>query len=205
MKILLVDDHEVVREGARRLLAASFDASIIDAATSDAALAAAAAHAPDLVVLDLNLPGAGGLDILTRLKRASPSPRVLIFSMHATPTYVLRAIEAGANGFVSKAAAASEFLEAARQVLTGNRYIQRDLLADIGNSSLLPRPRQRPLTNRELDILRLMAAGQSLSEIALSLGVSYKTIANTCTGIKEKLLVEKTSDLIRFALELHSA
>jgi two-component system invasion response regulator UvrY len=205
MKILLVDDHAVVREGAKRLLASTFDACIIEAATSDEALAANTVHSPRLVVLDLNLPGAGGLDVLGRLKRDTPEARVLIFSMHATPTYVLRAMEAGANGFVSKAASATEFLEAARKILGGASYIQRDLLAEIGAGSLLAKGRQRPLTNRELDILRLMAEGQSLSEIASSLNVSYKTIANTCTLIKEKLLVERTSDLIRFAIELHSA
>lgn len=204
MKILLVDDHIVVREGVRRLLANAIDARIIDAVSAETAEAAIRAEKPDIVVLDLNLPGGGGLDLLRRLLAEDATLRVLIFSMHGSPTYVMRAMQAGAFGYVTKAASADELVEAIRKVAAGGRYLQRDLVTDLAGSELWSKGKKQPLTARELDILRLLAQGNTLSEIAAQLGASYKTIANTCTLIKEKLMVERTGDLIRIAIEMHA-
>jgi DNA-binding NarL/FixJ family response regulator len=203
MKILLVDDHAVVREGLRRLLANSIEAEIIDAQTSQAALAALRAEQPDVVVLDLNLPGGGGLDLLRRLLAEAPGLRVLIFSMHSA-AYVMRAMQAGAAGYVTKSASADELMEAISKVAAGARYLQRDLVTDLAGSEVWSKGPKQPLSARELDILRLLAQGKTLSEIAADLGASYKTIANSCTGIKEKLMAESTGDLIRIAVEMHA-
>ncbi len=205
MKILLVDDHAIVREGVRRLLANTIDAEIIDAQSSKAALLALRAHNPALVVLDLNLPGGGGLDLLARLLAEAPRLRVLIFSMHSSPAYVMRAMQAGAAGYVTKSASADELVEAIRKVAAGGRYLQRDLAADLAASNIWSRGPKPPLSARELDILRLLAQGKTLAEIAAELGASYKTIANTCTLLKDKLLAESTGDLIRIAVEMHAA
>jgi DNA-binding NarL/FixJ family response regulator len=204
MKILLVDDHTVVREGMRRLLATVIDAEMFDAASSEAAQAIFRVEKPDVVVLDLNLPGGSGLDLLRRLVSEEPRTRVLIFSMHGSPAYVMRAMQAGACGYVTKSASADELVEAIQKVAGGGRYLQRDLVADLAGSGVWGRGPKQPLSAKELDILRLLAQGNTLSQIAAQLGSSYKTIANSCTGIKEKLMVERTGDLIRIAIEMHA-
>ena len=205
MKLLIVDDHSVVREGLIRLLGNATEAVILEARCSDTALSVFRAEAPDLVILDLNLPGAGGLSVLKRMIAEAPRTRVLIFSMHSNPSYVMRAMQAGAQGYVTKSASADELLEAVQQVMAGARYLQRDLVTELASSPVWGTGPKQPLTSRELDILRLLAQGHTLSEIATCIGVSYKTIANSCTGIKEKLAVERTGDLIRIAVEMHAS
>jgi DNA-binding NarL/FixJ family response regulator len=204
VKILLVDDHSVVREGMRRLLATAIDAEMFDASSSEAAQAVCRAERPDVVVLDLNLPGGSGLDLLRRILSEAPRTRVLIFSMHSSPAYVMRAMQAGASGYVAKSASADELVEAVQKVAAGGRYVQRDLATDLAGSAVWCKGPKQPLSARELDILRLLAEGNTLSEIAAKLGASYKTIANSCTGIKDKLMVERTGELIRIAIEMHA-
>lgn len=204
MKLLLVDDHAIVREGVRRLLSVSVEATILEAQTGREALSMFRAEKPEVVLLDLNLPGSGGLDLLRRLLIEDAKTRVLIFSMHTTPLYVARALQAGAKGYVSKSAGAEELVEAIRQVIAGGRYVERELAADLALNVLGSNDSGKPLSARELDIMRLLAKGKGLSDIADALGISYKTVANTCTAIKQKLLVERTSDLIRVAVEMHA-
>lgn len=204
MKLLIVDDHLVVREGLRRLLSSSIEATLFEAGSAEAAERVFRLEKPEVVVLDLNLPGAGGLDLLKRFIAMVPHTRVLIFSMHANPAYVLRAMQAGALGYVTKSASADELLEGVRQVIAGSRYLQQDLVTELAASNLWTQGPKQTLSVRELDILRLLAQGDLLAEIAAQIGVSYKTIANTCTGIKDKLGLGHTGDLIRTAMEMHS-
>ena len=205
MKLLLVDDHTVVREGVRRLLSVSVEATVVEARTGREALTVFRAEKPEVVILDLNLPGSGGLDLLRRLLIEDPKVRVLIFSMHTTPLYVARALQAGAKGYISKGAGAEELVDAIKQVMAGGRYVERDLASDLAMNVLGSDEAGKALSARELDIMRLLAKGKGLSDIADALGISYKTVANTCTAIKHKLLVERTSDLIRVAVEMHAS
>lgn len=205
MKLLLVDDHTVVREGVRRLLSVFVDAVVLEAKTGREALAVFRSEKPEVVILDLNLPGSGGLDLLRRLLIEDPKTKILIFSMHTTPLYVARALQTGAKGYVSKGAGAEELVEAIRQIMAGGRYVERDLAADLAVNVLGSDDSGKALSSRELDIMRLLAKGKGLSDIADALGISYKTVANTCTAIKHKLLVERTSDLIRVAVEMHAS
>ncbi len=205
MKLLLVDDHTVVREGVMRLLSLSVQASVVEAKSGREALTVFRAEKPELVILDLNLPGSGGLDLLRRLLIEDPKVKVLIFSMHTTPLYVARALQAGARGYVSKGAGAEELVDAIKQIMAGGRYVEKDLAADLAMSVLGSDDSGKALSARELDIMRLLAKGKGLSDIADALGISYKTVANTCTSIKHKLLVERTSDLIRVAVEMHAS
>ena len=205
MKLLLVDDHTVVREGVRRLLSAFIDVTVLEAPTEVAALALFRAEEPEVVILDLNLPGAGGLDLLRSLLIENAKTKVLIFSMHTTPLYVARALQRGAKGYVSKGAGADELIEAIRTIMSGGRYVEKDLATDFALNVLGSEESGKALSARELDIMRLLAKGQGLSGVADALGISYKTVANTCTGIKQKLLVKRTSDLIRIAVEMHSS
>ena len=198
MKILIVDDHAIVRDGLSRLLATDGDHEVKLAATGREALILARSFRPDLVILALNLPGLGGLELLRRLV-AIEAGRILVLSMHAEPLYARRSLEAGAHGYVSKNAAPHELLAAVRRVASGGRYIEAEIAQALalgaGAETL------NTLSPRELEIMRLLAAGSSLAEIAEALGASYKTIANTCTLIKSKLGVARTADLVRLAIE----
>lgn len=201
MKILIVDDHPIVRAGLSRLLRGLFDCDILEAATGREALSLVRGRSLDLVLVDMNLPELGGLELLSRLATVAPSVPVLVLSMHAEPLYVTRAIEAGARGYVSKNIAPDELVVAIKQVASGGRYIEGELAQAL---VLNPSPTLEPLdqlTSRDLEIMRLLAQGRSLSEIAEALGLGYKTIANTCTQIKAKLGVNRTADLVRIALD----
>jgi DNA-binding NarL/FixJ family response regulator len=203
MNVLIVDDHPVIRDGLGRLLAGEAGLAVRAAANARDALAAARENPPDLVIIDLNLPGTGGLELIRRLSLAEAGARILVFSMHADPIYVTRALEAGALGYVSKNAAPAEILAAARAVLQGRRYIEQEVAQALAVRTLPGRARDpfEDLSRRELEILRLLGEGRSLVEIAEALGVSYKTVANASTQLKAKLGVERTAELIRIAVE----
>jgi DNA-binding NarL/FixJ family response regulator len=198
MKILVVDDHAIVRDGLSRLLTAEGEHEVRLAATGREALTLVRSFRPALVILDLNLPGLGGLELLRRLVQAEAG-KILVLSMHAEPLYARRSLEAGAQGYVSKNAAPDELLAAVRRVAAGGRYVE----AEIAQALALGDGAETldALSPRELEIMRLLAGGASLAEIAEALGASYKTIANTCTLIKSKLGVARTADLVRLAIE----
>jgi two-component system invasion response regulator UvrY len=203
-RILVVDDHAIVRSGIRRLLAPLDDIALEDAQNGEEALALAGRAAFDLVILDLNLPGLGGPELLRRLVKMCPRMPVVVFSMLTEPVYVDRAIKTGALGYVSKNAAPEELLKAVRAALAGQAYIERELAEELraqsGGESQL-----RSLTNRDLEIMRLLAQGRTLTQIAQTLGVAYKTVANTCGNIKDKLGLASTADLIRVSIERSGA
>jgi len=200
MKILLVDDHAVVRAGLRRMLAMVSEAEILEAATGRESLAIARAQSLDLIVLDLNLPELGGVELVARLRQISSAP-ILVLSMHAEALYVTRALNAGAQGYVSKNASPDELLTAIRRVGAGGRYVENEIAQALALQTATPASSLAQLAPRELEILRQLAAGKSLSEIADVLGLGYKTIANNCSLIKTKLGVTRTADLLRLALE----
>ncbi|MGH7024379.1 MAG: response regulator [Caulobacteraceae bacterium] len=198
MTILLVDDHALVRAGLKRLLATLPHETIVEAANGRDALTLIRQRRPDLVILDLNLPGLGGLELLRRMVRAGAGP-ILVLSMHGEPLYARRALEAGAAGYMTKNASPDELLAAVRRVTAGGRYVEAELA-----QALAAPPAGAPidqLTTRELEIMRLLAGGASLAEIAEAVGVGYKTVANNCVQIKSKLGVTRTADLVRMAIE----
>jgi len=196
-RVLVVDDHAIVRSGIRRLLTAH---SLDEAASGEAALEHLAAQPCDLAILDLNLPGLGGLELLRRILKLHPALPVLVFSQHTEAIYATRAMEAGARGFVSKNATPEEFLAAIATVLSGGTVIERDIASEIAVQEIGENAYMRPLTQRDIEILRLLAQGNSLNEIGAALGLAYKTVANTLSRIKEKLGVSHTADLIRIAV-----
>jgi len=201
MKILIVDDHAIVRDGLRRMLEVLADTSVIEAANGRDALTVALAERPDLIILDLNLPGLGGLELINRLMLDDRARRILVLSMHAEPLYAVRALEAGATGYLSKNASPDELIEAVRRVSTGGRYVEADIAQAIAVQGVEAGEPMGRLSARDLEILRLLAAGASLAEIADALGVGYKTVANTCSQIKTKLGLARTADLVRFSVE----
>ncbi len=197
---LLVDDHIVVRVGVRRLLEMWLSTDIRETATSDETLAAYRAQRPEVVLLDINLGRASGLDILTRLLAEDERARVIVFSMHADPLYVSRALNLGARGYVSKSAPAEELCIAVTRVAEGGRYIEREIATQLAFAMEDGKHPLQKLSPRETEIMRLLGEGNSLLEIANAMGVAYKTVANTCSVIKTKLGVLRTAELIRIAI-----
>lgn len=199
-QILVVDDHAIVRSGIRRLLADKPDLQLFESESGKEALELVRRTPFQLLILDLNLPGLGGLELLRRLLKADPRLPVLVFSLHTEAIYATRALEAGARGFISKNAAPEELLAAIEAVLAGGIAIERDIASEMSAYEVGDNAYLRPLTQRDLEILRLLAEGNSLAQIAETLGIAYKTVANTLSRIKEKLGVSHTADLIRIAI-----
>jgi two-component system, NarL family, invasion response regulator UvrY len=200
MKILIVDDHPIVRSGLRRLLAGEAE-EIQEAATGQAALGIFRASRPTLIILDLNLPGISGLEVIERLKVVDPKARILVLSMHDDPMHARRALQAGAAGYVTKNARPDEIIEAVRRVANGGTYVEHSVAEELVFLSIkLQAHPLSELSTRELEVLRLLAKGCSLSTIASIIGVSQKTAANSSSRIKAKLGARTTTDLISIAL-----
>ena len=169
--------------------------------TESQALARYFQCAPDIVVLDLNLEGAGGLELLRRVQSIDNGARVVVFSMHHEPIYAVRALRGGARGYVSKSAPVEELIAAIKKVRGGEQYIDRDLASRIAVSQISTDDPLQSLSIREVEILRMLGQGKSMTAISESLGIAYKTVANICTQMKVKLGVDRTADLIRLAIE----
>jgi two-component system, NarL family, invasion response regulator UvrY len=197
VKILIVDDHLAVREGVRCLFAAMPGTEIFDAASAQEALSVYRSEVPDVLLIDLNLTGSSGLELLSSVLAEDRLAKIVVFSAHVEPIYVSRTLTAGAMGYVSKGASTKEIIDAVQAVAAGGRYIEREIatkmvLSPSGGANPLEK-----LTVREIDIVRLLAEGKSIGTIALALGITHKTVANACSIIKSKLGAERTSDLIR--------
>jgi DNA-binding NarL/FixJ family response regulator len=201
MKILIVDDHAALREGVKRLLATIPDVEILDAATAQEALTKMRKFQPNVTILDINLGGSSGLELLARLRGEQKNARIIMFTMYSEPSYVARALRAGALGYVSKSAPASELVMAVQKVAAGDRYLDKDIACDVVFATPGKDDPLEKLSNREMEILRLLGEGKSLTQIAATFGIAYKTVANSCSRLKEKLGLDRTADLIRFSLE----
>lgn len=202
MRVLIVDDHPIVRAGLRRLLAAEPQIDILEAANGQEAMASFKESRPDLVILDLQLPGISGLEVLGRIRAENARARVLVISMYDSPAYIGRVLQAGARGYVSKNAPPGQILDAVKRVAGGDTYIDHDTAQELALWKLQASSDDplRQLSPRDLEILRRLADGQSLGEIAGGLGVSYKTVANQCSQLRAKLAAPRMADLIRVAI-----
>lgn len=205
MTVLLADDHAVVREGYRRLLEESGRIRVVGEATNATeAIDQFNKLAPGVVVMDISLPGMSGIEATRRIRARNPRACVLIFSMHEETIFARRALEAGAMGYVCKANAPHVLVEAVESLASGRQYLSRDIAQKLalaqaatdgaGDSSLL--------STREFEVLKLLAQGLTLSEIADQLGVAAKTVANHQSAIKQKLGAETGRELVRHAIRL---
>lgn len=201
--ILLVDDHPIVRAGCAGLLTDAGFNRVTQAADGDAALTAYAAARPDLVVLDLNLKGkADGWGVATALLLSDPDAAILIFSMNDDPFFAARALKIGAKGYITKNDAPTTLVDAVDCVLSGQIYLSHAMARDLAlMKHARPADPLDGLTAREKEVLGLLGKGLTLSAVADALGVSYKTAANACTLIKDKLGAESTRALIRIAID----
>jgi two-component system, NarL family, invasion response regulator UvrY len=202
MRILIVDDHPIVASGCRALLAGDAGIEILEASDAESGERVFVTEAPDICVLDINLPTVSGFELARRILARTPSARIIMFSMNDDPVFAARAIEFGAKGYVSKSGDPYDLVEAIREVGNGGVYLPPAIARSIAFAG--PAFAQSPLsklTSREIEILRLLSAGKSLSEIAWLVHSSYKTIANTSSIIRQKLGLRSSSELVRFAIE----
>jgi two-component system invasion response regulator UvrY len=203
MRILLVDDHAIVRAGLKRLIEDEFRGVEIDEA-SDAtqAVELIAARLPDLVVLDISLPGRSGLDLLPEIRASHPSTHVIVLSSFADVQFAVRAIRDGASAYLTKERAPRELIEAIRTVSGGRRFIGAELadqLASLIASDRGGRPHEG-LSSREFEVFRLIASARSVSDIARELGLSVKTVSTYRTRILEKMGMSSNAELMQYAL-----
>jgi two-component system invasion response regulator UvrY len=202
MRVLIVDDHPIVASGCRALFADDADIVILEASDAESGEQAFAAERPDLCVLDINLPTVSGFELARRILARASSARIIMFSMNDDPIFAARAIEIGAKGYVSKSGDPRDLVAAIREVGNGGVYLPAAMARSVAFAG--PAFAQNPLsklTSREIEILRLLSTGKSLSEIAWLVHSSYKTIANTSSIIRQKLGLRSASELVRFAIE----
>jgi two-component system, NarL family, invasion response regulator UvrY len=202
MRILIVDDHPIVASGCRALLARDDDIVILEASDAESGERTFAAERPDVCVLDVNLPTVSGFELARRILARDAAARIIMFSMNDDPVFAARAIEIGAKGYVSKSGDPCDLVDAIREVGNGGVYLPAALAQSVAFAG--PAFAQNPLsklTSREIEILRLISTGKSLSEIAWLVHSSYKTIANTSSIIRHKLGLRSSSELVRFAIE----
>ncbi|MCC5811914.1 MAG: response regulator transcription factor [Ectothiorhodospiraceae bacterium] len=200
-RLLLVDDHAVVRAGYRRLLEQAEEAwDIHEAENGESAYRRCAFEEFCAVVLDLSLPGISGLETLRRLRRRNPEQRVLIMSMHDQPAFVEQTLKAGAMGYITKSSAPEILLEAVREVVGGRRYLGPDVASCRRSACNDEDSAFDRLSPREFEIFRMLASGERVSTIADRLCISYKTAANYSTAVRGKLSVGSPSDLTRMAI-----
>jgi two-component system response regulator NreC len=203
IRVLVVDDHAVVRSGLRRLLDAEEDIETVgEAPDADRAVFEAIANKPDVVLMDLVMPGKGGIEGMPAVLRAVPETRVLVLSMQDDPRYVREAFAAGASGYVLKEAADTELVQAVRAVAVGERYVHPVLGARMVSAEAEERRRAEadPLSDREREVLRLLALGHTNQEIAKQLYISVRTAETHRAHIMQKLRLSSRSELVRYAL-----
>jgi two-component system, NarL family, invasion response regulator UvrY len=207
-KVLIIDDHPIVLQGCRRMLEDVGVTDVIEAGDTRSGYRLFSGKRPDIVIVDLGLQdgGLGGLELIRRIRTDDIDVRILVFSMHSDPVIVARALQAGASGYVVKDTSPENFIEAFKKVRLGMRYLSDDLAMRVAFTNTPGR--QNPLadlTPRELQTLSLLAEGKPYNRIAAELNVSYKTVVNVCSQLKQKLNVENLPELIRVAVQMLSA
>jgi two-component system, NarL family, response regulator NreC len=203
-RILLVDDHAVVRSGLRRVLDAERDLDVVaEAGDAQHAIFENRTHEPDVVLLDVTMPGRSGLDVIPDLLRDAPQAKVVILSMENDPRYVRRAFESGAAGYVLKDAAEAELVAAVREVAAGGQYVNPALGAELVAAEAEARRQAEddPLSEREREVLKLLALGHTNQEISGKLYISVRTAETHRAHIMQKLRLQTRAEVVHYALE----
>jgi two-component system, NarL family, response regulator NreC len=200
--IVIADDHQVVRSGLKLLLDAEEDFEVVaEAGDTDAAARAVLGYKPDVVVLDLNMPGGSSLRVIPKMLTDSPDSNIVVLTMQEDPAFAREALQAGALGYVLKEAADSELVEAVRLAAEGRTYLHPELGAKIASEPLKPAGPPDDLTEREVDILRLIALGHTNTEIAEQLFLSVRTVESHRARVQQKTGLTTRAELVRYALE----
>ncbi len=204
IRVLLADDHAVVRAGLREILSGTEDIAVAgEAANGQEVLALIRAHDYDLAVLDMSMPGRSGIELIKLVKAEKPKLRILVLSMHSEAQYAVRALKAGASGYLGKESAAEQLVAAIRCIAAGGAYVSPEtaqrLALDAGRGSDVPP--HTLLSDREFQVFQLIANGAAVGEIAKQLSLSVKTVSTHKTRIMEKMGLANQAELIRYALE----
>ncbi len=203
--VLVIDDHPIVFQGCRRMLEDAGVGTVLDARELTSGYRLYRRHHPDVVIVDLAMQGSGlgGIDLIRRIRSHDQRARILVFSMHSDPIIVARALEAGATGYVLKDTSSDELKKAFEQVRAGTPYLSNDIAMQVAlvRTGVRANP-LADLTPRELQTLSLLAEGKPYGRIADEINVSYKTVVNTCSQLKQKLNVKNLPELIRAAVRL---
>jgi DNA-binding NarL/FixJ family response regulator len=201
MKILIVDDHPLLRAGLGRLFAIEFDATVLEAANAAEGLALFLEAKPEIIVLDLNLPDQGGLSVLRRIKAENAAAKVVVLSMHDDTLSAAACLKGGAIAYLSKSAGPEMILEAIRKALQGQPYLQPTIAQDLAiQRATQPEDPFQNLSPQDLELLRLILQGKRADQIALGLGIAEKTVANRKTMLRGKLNIATDVELMKAAM-----
>ena len=203
IRVLIADDHPIVRRGLKEILVRELEgATCGEAENAQQVLAQVRTHNWDLVILDISMPGRSGIDVLRDLKREQPKLPVLVLSMYPEDQYGKRVLKAGASGYMNKESAPEELIEAIRKVLTGGRYVSPSLAERLASdmSAEVEQPPHERLSDRELEVLRMIASGKTISQTAEELHLGVTTVSTYRARILEKMNMKTTAELIHYAV-----
>jgi DNA-binding NarL/FixJ family response regulator len=204
IRILVADDHPIVREGLKRILDAQPDFTVVaEAANGPEAVDLAHRQQADVVLLDVSMPGRGGIETTHEVKRRVPQAHVLILTVHAEDHFAIRCLREGADGYLTKDAAPERLVEAVRKVHQGGKYVSAALAERLALNldTQGARPPHERLSTREFDVMRFLAAGRTVSEIAADLNLSVKTVSTYRTRILEKMGMKNNAEIMRYAVD----
>ena len=204
IRVLIADDHPIVRQGLRQILSEIPDMVVAgEAVNGQETLDQVRAGGWDVLVLDITMPDRSGLDILKELKHQQPDLPVLVLSIHAEEQFAVRLLKAGASGYLTKENAPDELVKAIRKVVDGGKYISQSLAESLAFSLDVTsdRPRHETLSDREFQVMQLMASGKTLTEIAEELSLSAKTVSTYRSRLLEKMNLKTNAEIVRYAIE----
>jgi DNA-binding NarL/FixJ family response regulator len=203
VKVVLVDDHTVVRSGLRRLLESHKSIEIVaEADTGEMAYQVYGEVLPDVILMDISMPGMGGLEAAKRILQRYPQAKIVIFSMHEAVSFAAQALKTGVKGYVTKTGVADDLVQAVLDVSKGRTFLSQDVAQKVALQTLVgeSNPLQQ-LTSREFEVFRLLAEGKRVEDVADMLKISQKTVANYYTLIKQKLSVNSPVEMVRLAMK----
>lgn len=205
IRVVIADDHQILREGLKQLLLAAGDLDVVgEAADGHDVLERIRALDIDVLLLDLSMPGKSGMELIRQVKAERPKLRILVLSMHEEHQYAVRAIRAGASGYLTKESAASQLVAAIRKVAGGGAFISAEVAEHLAHDAMphgVDRPLHAALSDREFQVFTRLVSGDSVTEIAAALHLSAKTISTHKARLMEKLRVDNNAELVRYALE----
>jgi len=203
LRLLIVDDHAIVRDGLKQVVLGRFPNAVVgEAANAEEALAEVSKAKWDVMLLDISMPGQSGFEVLSRMKNLQPEIKVLVLTMHPEDQYAVRVLKAGASGYMTKETAVEEVVNAVLKVLAGGKYVSAALAESLAFTLGAPKDRARheALSDREYQVLRLIATGKSVKEIASDLSLSIKTVSTYRTRVLTKLNFKTNAEAIRYAM-----
>lgn len=203
IRVVLADDHRMVRAGLKEILADTGDIEVVGEATNGHETMVRVRELPfDVLVLDMSMPGRSGIDLIRQVKGEKPGLRILVLSMHSEEQYAVRALKAGAAGYLTKESAADELVAAIRRIASGGAYVSPETAQRLalGLDAFGERPPHESLSDREMQVFQMIAEGKSVTDIADALTLSVKTVSTHKTRIMQKLNVHNQTELIRYAI-----